>query len=290
MEVAHRSVNINYKNAFNDERKNGATVDQQYVFADFVPISQYVSKKPTVEQTDNKKPTDLTAISKMVNEEKLPTIQDPNDIRIELVTESDGEEVLQLLKKFFFKDEPLNTFLDLGECKELEKWSLSCIPENCSFKALNSNGEIIGVFLNGIVRKGDQHNHDPDTGSATCQHSKFKKILTLFEHIDSQFDIYKLYPDIDCYLDGKIWSVDVNYRGCGIAGKLTQRTIDYMHEHNIPMYHVLCSSHFSARVCEKLDFKVVYEIRYEDYVVDGETPLVPAKPHVAAKILVKLIT
>lgn len=31
MEVAHRSVNINYKNAFNDERKNGATVDQQYV-------------------------------------------------------------------------------------------------------------------------------------------------------------------------------------------------------------------------------------------------------------------
>lgn len=91
-------------------------------------------------------------------------------------------------------------------------------------------------------------------------------------------------------MDGKIWSVDVNYRGCGIAGKLTQRTIDYMHEHNIPMYHVLCSSHFSARVCEKLDFNVVYEIRYEDYVVDGETPLLPAKPHVAAKILVKRIT
>lgn len=72
-------------------------------FADFVPISQYVSKKATVEQTDIKKPVDRRSFSKMVNEEKLPTIQDPNDIRIELVTERDGEEVLTLLKKFFFK-------------------------------------------------------------------------------------------------------------------------------------------------------------------------------------------
>lgn len=109
------------------------------------------------------------------------------------------------------------------------------------------------------------------------------------EHIESQFDLFKLYPDIDSFLDGKILSVNENYRGLGIAGKLTQRTIDYMHEHNIPMYHVLCSSHFSARVCEKLNFEIVYELPYADYVVNGETPLLPAKPHVAAKILVKRI-
>lgn len=47
----------------------------------------------------------------------------------------------------------MNTYLNLGECEELEQWSLSCIPERCSFKAVNSNGEIIGVFLNGIVKK-----------------------------------------------------------------------------------------------------------------------------------------
>jgi len=51
------------------------------------------------------------------------------------------------------QDEPLNTFLDLGECKELEKYSLKPLPDNCSYKAVNKKGEIIGVFLNGLMRR-----------------------------------------------------------------------------------------------------------------------------------------
>lgn len=47
----------------------------------------------------------------------------------------------------------MNTYLQLGECKELEEYATHCIPENCSFKATNSKGEIIGVFLNGIIHK-----------------------------------------------------------------------------------------------------------------------------------------
>lgn len=47
----------------------------------------------------------------------------------------------------------MNHFLQLGESKELEDWTLGCIPEKCSFKAVNSNGDIIGVFLSGIVEK-----------------------------------------------------------------------------------------------------------------------------------------
>lgn len=109
------------------------------------------------------------------------------------------------------------------------------------------------------------------------------------EHIESQFDLFKLYPDTEIFLDGKILSVNENYRGCGIAGKLTAAAMDYMREHNISIYHILCSSHFSARVCEKLDFEVVYELPYADYMVNGENPLLPAKPHAAAKILIKRI-
>lgn len=132
-------------------------------------------------------------------------------------------------------------------------------------------------------------NHDPDSGAAACKHPKFKKILSLFEFIETQFDVFKLYPDVDCFLDGKILSVDEKYRGCGIAGKLTARAIEFMREHKITMYHIMCSSHFSARVCEKLDFEVVYELPYADYVVNGENPLLPAEPHVATKILIKRI-
>lgn len=131
--------------------------------------------------------------------------------------------------------------------------------------------------------------HQHCSSSKECNHQKFKKILALLEFVDTQFNLFEIYPDIDRYLDGKFLSVNSNYRGQGIAGKLLQRTMDYMLEHNIPIMSVVCSSYYSARVCEKLDYKEVYQLRYADYVVDGENPLLPAEPHTSVKALVKRV-
>jgi arylalkylamine N-acetyltransferase len=207
---------------------------------------------------------------------------------VELVQPEDGEAVIKLLKKFFFKDEPLNTYLELGECEELEKYCLKSIKDGCSFKAVNSKGEIIGVFLNGIIQKPGKDEVIPKLAEL-CKHQKFKIIMGMMDYIDEQFNIFDLYPDIDRFVDGKILSVDSTYRGLGIAGKLTDASINYMKEHNLKLYHVLCSSHFSARVMEKMDFHEVYKLNYSDYLVNGEQVLCPAKPHVAARILVKEI-
>lgn len=122
--------------------------------------------------------------------------------------------------------------------------------------------------------------------AADCKHPKFKKILTLMEYIDAHFSLFNLYPDINSYLDAKILSVNSNYRGYGIAGKLMERTIQYMRENDLNVVHVMCSSYFSARVCEKMNFRKVYELPFVDYVVDGENPIQPEAPHKAVKILV----
>jgi len=55
--------------------------------------------------------------------------------------------------KYKKKDEPLNKYLDLGECKELEEYASKCIPENCSFKAVNKDNKIIGVSINSILER-----------------------------------------------------------------------------------------------------------------------------------------
>lgn len=47
----------------------------------------------------------------------------------------------------------MNFYLKLGDCVELEEYATKSISEKCSFKALNSRGEIIGVSMNGIVKK-----------------------------------------------------------------------------------------------------------------------------------------
>lgn len=109
------------------------------------------------------------------------------------------------------------------------------------------------------------------------------------EHIKTQFDLFDSYPEINSFLDAKILAVNENCRGAGIAGRLIQFTIDYMHICNIPLFAILCTSHYSARACEKLGFTEVYALRYDDYVLNGEYPLLPAEPHVAAKIFVRRV-
>lgn len=220
----------------------------------------------------------------------------------------------------------MNTYLDLGICKELEDYSIKTLPEKCSFKAVNSKGEIVGVYINGIVKRPvsfvlSQSNHSISIKNCSnlmnnqfnlfsflslfsneqlpgetahsyansCKHEKFRKILNLMEYIDEKFDIFDLYPSIDCFLDGRILSVDSSYRGYGIAGRLTEKSLEFAKEKNIPLMSVLCSSHYSARVCEKLNFKNVYTLNFVDYFVDGVNPILPKEPHKSVRILVKEI-
>lgn len=101
--------------------------------------------------------------------------------------------------------------------------------------------------------------------------------------------MFDLYPHIDRYLDAKLLSVDPRYRGQGVACKLTERTIEFMRANDISIISMMCSSHYSARVCEKLGFKKVYTLKYADYIVDGRNPILPADPHKAVQIYVKEI-
>lgn len=136
-----------------------------------------------------------------------------------------------------------------------------------------------------------QSNNDAPTKNAeSCKHKKFVKIMGLLDHIDSQFDMFKHHPEVETFLDGKILAVDGKCRGQGIAGKLTDKTIEYMQNHNIKVFHVLCTSHFSARVLEKMNFEEVYRLPYAEYTVDGEIVLAPKPPHVAARIFKKIVT
>lgn len=109
------------------------------------------------------------------------------------------------------------------------------------------------------------------------------------EYIETQVNLFNLYPQFNCFLDGKILTVNGNCRGSGIASQLIQHTIDYMHKHSIPLFAILCTSHYSARACEKLGFKDVYALRYDNYIVNDCKPLLPNEPHVAARMFVKEI-
>lgn len=109
------------------------------------------------------------------------------------------------------------------------------------------------------------------------------------EYIDERYSTFNLYRDIDTFLDAKILTVNTNYRGYGIAGMLMERTMQYMRDNKIQVIQVFCSSHYSARVCEKMGFKKVFVQPFIDYVVNGENPILPEAPHTSIQILVREI-
>lgn len=183
----------------------------------------------------------------------------------------------------------MNRYLDLGDCPELESWSLKYMLEGRSFKAINSAGEIIGVIINGLM-----HRHHADDAAADAAepvlHAKFAIILRLMDYVDTQFDLFERFPQYDRALDAKIITVNDAYRGAGIAKALTQHTAEYMRANGLALFHVMCSSHYSALLCDRLGFEKVYEMLYSDYVLpNGVRPVLPAEPHTAMRLYARCV-
>lgn len=143
---------------------------------------------------------------------------------VNFITEKDFEATIEFLRTFFFRDEPLNVNIKLldGEnarCMDLENYCLDVLKEGLSLKAVSASGVLIGVCLNGIVkREGDEHNED------VCKHDKFKKILDLLDTVDEQANVFGLFPEVDKYMSVKILSVDGKWRGRKIAQELMAHT------------------------------------------------------------------
>lgn len=238
-----------------------------------------------------------------------PSAIKPSDIQYGTITVEDTEAVLDMLRASFFKvfptvkiisitlqdsfspnqDEPLNTYLDLGECQELADYAAKSIKDNCSFKAMSPSGEIIGVFLSGYMNRPPV-DAVPEPAAPSCEHPKFRKILGLMDLIETKFNVFDLFPGVDVALDGKIVSVDSAYRGKGIANELTRMTLDYMRANRISLMNVLCTSHFSAQLMKKLKFDSVFVMPLSDYMdADGVQVLKPDLPHVQAEVLIKRV-
>lgn len=213
---------------------------------------------------------------------QIPT----EDIKYDVIKPEDTDAVIEMLQRNFFKDEPLNAYLDLGECQELVEYASKSVKDGCSFKATTSSGEIVGVCLNGFLRRPP-----PDAvlepAAPSCEHEKFKKILGMMDMVESRFSVFDLFPEVEVALDIKILSVSSEHRGKGIANVLSRMTVDYVRDHGLTLINVLCSSHFSAQLMKKLKFESVFVLPLSEYVdANGEQILKPELPHVQAEVLV----
>lgn len=155
------------------------------------------------------------------------------------------------------------------------------LSHGCSFQAVDdASGRIIGVFVNHPLNARDEgvsvHQRYTD--------EKYALIVRFLEFLEAQSPLFATgFPDCDRALDASILSVDTECRGMGVGRALIERTIQFARESGYPLVTCMCSSVFSARLCEQVGFEERFRYEMGRYVdVDGTRPLQLEAPHTEA--------
>ncbi|KAJ8720323.1 hypothetical protein PYW07_012366 [Mythimna separata] len=205
---------------------------------------------------------------------------------VRTITAKDKERTLDFLRRFFFRDEPLNLAVNLLEtptsrCIELEEYASSSIDEGVSLAAVDDNGEFVGIVLNAIVHRDDVDDSDK---VEQCPHHKFRRILRLLTHLSKEAKIWEKVPASEnAMMDLRIASTHPDWRGRRIMKVLAEESERIAKAHGACAIRMDATSAFSARAAERLGYSKVYSVPYAD-ILDGPQP---QPPHFEASVYLK---
>lgn len=204
-------------------------------------------------------------------------------------TVDDKEEIVHLLREFFYKDEPLNKYTGIVSeekpvCQDLEDFCIHDLHNGLNLKAVY-DGKIIGVSLNSLLEKGYLDEEDDFKVTDPI----FSKIYSLLGQVGQDSNVFARFPDCDKAMTVKIISVNRAFRGQGIAKELMNKTRDMARDLGCGFITVDCTSHFTALALKKLGFELHYSLKYSDYKENGEAVFKPEPPHEAVTVYVQKI-
>ncbi|XP_030378358.1 dopamine N-acetyltransferase [Scaptodrosophila lebanonensis] len=199
------------------------------------------------------------------------------------------DDVIDHLRNTFFADEPLNKAA--GLCRpgvgnrELEHHSLETLSDGLSLMAIDEDGRIAGVILNGILRPGD-------TERALAQlelssDDNFKKIFELLYTHGLQSKLFSRFG-VDRAFDVRILSVDARFRGQGIAKELVRRSERVARDCGFPIMKADATGIFSQKILRSNGFEMLSEQLYGKYTdAQGQIILPVEAPHIKLQLLYK---
>nr|XP_022920579.1 dopamine N-acetyltransferase-like [Onthophagus taurus] len=206
------------------------------------------------------------------------------------VPESRYEEVIEYLREAF-PDEPLNVAIGLCQkgvpCELLESQDLQTLRDGLSVMVIDkTTGEIAGVALNGISRKGDVET--AMEAMKDIDSIEYHHIFELLFGLNKKADLFNKYK-VDKIFELRILSVDGKYRGRGIAKELFQRSEIVAEESGFKLIKVDATSFFTQKIAESVGLKTEAEINYKEFE-DNEGKRIYYKvksPHDYYKLMVK---
>lgn len=99
--------------------------------------------------------------------------------------------------------------------------------------------------------------------------------------------MWAAYPGTGHCFEANILSVDPSARGMGIATALSQRSLDYARANGYELIKMVCTSKYSAMLCERLGYDKCFTMRTDVYRVNGKIVMRPNPPHDETSIYIK---
>ncbi|VVC92356.1 unnamed protein product [Leptidea sinapis] len=149
-----------------------------------------------------------------------------------------------------------------GDCPELEHMCRNALP-GLSFKAVDAQGNIVGVLINGITPK------------------------QFLEYRENNAAIWKQFPNDSQFFEIKVAATDPNWRNKGIMNVLVASAEELAKKEGVRLVRLDASSDYSAKAALKLGFKIIYTKPFNEIIVDGKPLIVPDPPHIVDRVFVK---
>jgi arylalkylamine N-acetyltransferase len=210
-------------------------------------------------------------------------------ISIRVAEASDYQAVLELLQKFYYKEEPITiSHPEPGHTKDDEEFTMSWIPHKTVLVAVDDEtGKIVGALNAGPIEHGDADAMIEDAKTADTK--KWRDIMLLLAYLEKKADVLHRFG-FERALHIHALGVDSSYRGQKIGEKLFAACFDSGKHLGYPMVSTDCTSVFSINIAERLGMECIETTTYSEYNESiGEDLFKGIEPNTSIKTFVKLL-
>jgi ribosomal protein S18 acetylase RimI-like enzyme len=210
------------------------------------------------------------------------------DYDIVSATEESQDNIVEFLRRVFFKHEPINVAVGAPPDRPI-----SCIipllylSEGKSLIAVSRNGRrILGFCGNAVITP----NRTTNTMQQTIHKPPYNIISEFYCKIEDSVDIWKK-TGADRAMSICHLGVDPAVGERGIGRRLMEASRHLARSEGYPLLYIVCSSYYSAKIARSIGMQCVYSLPYAEYKnKDGNPVFTPPQPHTGVAVFVQKLS
>ena len=211
------------------------------------------------------------------------------DYDIVSATEESQDNIVEFLRRAFYKYEPINAAVGAPSDRPIEFIiPLHYLPEGKSLIAVSRNGRrILGFCGNEVITPNTDENI-PQLKMYT--EPPYNIILEFHCKIEDSADIWKE-TGADRAMCIRHLGVDPAVRGRGIGRRLMEASRHLARSEGYPILYTVCTSYYSAKIARAIGMQCVYSLPYAEYKdKDGNPVFTPSQPHTEGAVFVQKLS